>query len=91
MLTVMELDTEFGYDILKVYNGIEGDEGKQAILSTMSGSSPQQSIISSQEGMRVTFSSDGSNNGKGFKAVVSAFNKQGEEFTHCSLDRLVDR
>lgn len=77
--TLLELETEFGYDVLKLYDGAGGEEEKEPILATMSGNKIHNAVISSKEQMRVTFTTDINNNMKGFKASVSAFNKEGKE------------
>ena len=77
--TLLELDSEFGYDVLKLYDGPGGEEEKEPILATMSGTKIHDAVISSKEKMKVTFTADGSKNGRGFKASVSAFNKEGEK------------
>ena len=81
-LSMVFLETEFGYDIVRIFNGAAI---KKNLLMTMSGSSTDQNIvknedilISSQETMTVTFKSDTTNNMKGFTATVQAIYKTGK-------------
>ena len=79
---MLSIETEFGYDVVKIF---DGEEAKAKVLVTMSGSSEQETnrnlkdiIISSKEVMKVTFTSDGSTNMKGFQATVAAVHKTGK-------------
>ena len=65
--------------MIKLYDGPGGEEEKEPILATMSGNKIHDAVISIKEEMRVTFTADVSKNMKGFKASVSAFNKEGEK------------
>ena len=81
---MLSIQTEFGYDVVKIF---DGDEAKAKVLATMSGSGEQDNnrnkdiIISSKEIMKVTFTSDGTTNMKGFQATVAAVHKTGTSET----------
>ena len=77
-MTILDIDTEHGYDILRIYDGY-GENEKEAILATMSGNGTQQSVVSSKEKIRITFTSDGNINKKGFKAAVTTIKKLGKK------------
>ena len=75
-ISILEMDTEFGYDMLKIKDGAGGD--KAPVLAIMSGTMTHDAVISSQQELQVTFESDASINKKGFKAIVVVFKKEGE-------------
>ena len=79
-LTLLHLDTEYGYDVLRVLDGIGGDDEKLGVLATMSGQEDQEAVVSKSSKMSLIFSSDENINRKGFKANVIAFKKAGENF-----------
>ena len=78
-MTILDIDTEHGYDILKIYDGYGEKNKKAAILATMSGKETQdtqEAVVSSKEKMRIIFTSDANINMKGFKATVTAIKKK---------------
>jgi hypothetical protein len=65
MLTFDSFDTEGGYDIFEVYDGVN-EMG--TLLGSFSGSSLPGSVIAASGTMFIKWSSDGSTNGAGFEA-----------------------
>ena len=81
-MTILDIDTEHGYDILKILDGYGGKNKKVPILATMSGNEAQgtqEAVVSRKEKMRITFTSDANINKKGFKATVTAIKKIGKK------------
>ncbi len=66
-LGFQKFETEASYDHVKVYDG--GNDGS-TLIKDLSGSSAQATITSTGNQLYVTFKSDYSQAGKGFKAVV---------------------
>ena len=79
LITVLDIDTEYGYDTVTFFDGSGENEEKDPILSTLSGNQVPRGIVSIHEEMRVTFTADISHSGRGFKASAIAFIKEGEK------------
>ena len=78
-LTILSINTEVGYDVVRVMDGIGEEDDKLPILATMSGEEAREAVISTTSDMTITFNSDINVNMTGFQAIVGAFKKAGEE------------
>jgi len=82
-LSFDEFDTEAGFDFVRVYNG---EDSTATLLGEFSGSNLPQNVTSSANRMFVTFTTNDSITGKGFKATYS-----GALPTYCSPLTLFDK
>ena len=78
-MTILSMDTELGYDVVRVMDGIGEEDDKLPILATMSGEEPHEAVISTSSEMTVIFTSDVNVNMTGLHAIIGALKKAGEQ------------